>query len=79
MTLRESLGGDGQHIHERVDALLDREDAVLVLVDGDRVVTHADGFGVSATQLELIGVEIERARRHARGQTGPPQQEDEES
>ena len=67
MTLRESLGGDVQHIHERVDALLDREDAVLVLFDGGRVVTYAEGFGVSASQLELLGVELERALRNVVG------------
>lgn len=46
MTLRESFGGDVHRIHEQVDALLDREDAVLVLYDGGRVVTYAEGFGV---------------------------------
>ena len=67
MTLRESFGGDVQRIHDRVDALLDREDAVLVLYDGGRVVTYAEGFGVSASQLELLGVEVERALRNVVG------------
>ena len=31
MTLRQSLGDDVQRIHERVDALLDREHALLEL------------------------------------------------
>jgi hypothetical protein len=70
MTLRESLGGDVQRIHEQVDALLDREDGILALFDGDRVVTYAQGFGVSASQLELLGVELERALRTAVG--SPP-------
>ena len=38
MTLRESLGGDVQRIHALVDALLDKEDAILALFDGARVV-----------------------------------------
>ena len=67
MTLRESLGGDVQRVHERVDALLDSEDVVLVLYDGGRVVTYAQGFGVSASQLELLGVEVERALRNVVG------------
>ena|SRR5687767_5175055 len=67
MTLREAFGGDVQRIHDRVDALLDREDAVLVLYDGVRVVTYAEGFGVSASQLELLGVEVERALRKVVG------------
>ena len=67
MTLRESLGGDVQRIHELVDALLDREDAILALFDGARVVSFLQGFGVSASQLELLSVELERALRNVVG------------
>ena len=67
MTLRESLGGDVQRIHELVDALLDREDGILALFDGRRLVSYAQGFGVSASQLELLGVELERALRTVAG------------
>ena len=67
MTLRESLGGDVQRIHELVDALLDREDGILALFDGARVVSFAQGFGVSASQLELLSVELERALRNVVG------------
>lgn len=67
MTLRESLGGDVQRIHELVDALLDREDGILALFDGGRVVSFAQGFGVSASQLEFLSVELERALRNAVG------------
>jgi len=70
MTLRESLGGDVQRIHELVDALLDREDGILALFDGGRVVSFAQGFGVSASQLELLSVELERALRSVVG--APP-------
>lgn len=69
MTLREALGGDVQRIHDQVDALLDQEDGVLALFDGRRVVTYARGFGVSASQLEFVGVEIERALRSGIGRT----------
>lgn len=55
MTLRESVGADSERIHQLVDAVLDREDGVLILFDGSRVVTYAQGFGVSASQLELFG------------------------
>ena len=67
MTLRESLGGDVQRIHDMVDALLDREDGILALFDGGRVVSFAQGFGVSASQLELLGIELERALRSVVG------------
>jgi hypothetical protein len=67
MTLRESLGGDVQRIHELVDALLDKEDGILALFDGRRVVSFAQGFGVSASQLELLSVEVERALRNVVG------------
>ena len=67
MTLRQSLGTDVQQIYEEVDALLDRDDAVVALFDGNRVITYANGFEVSASQLELLGVELERALRSALG------------
>ena len=68
MTLRESFGGDVERIHEQVDALLDRQDGVLILFDGDRVVTYGEGFGISASQLEFLSVELERALRNGVGQ-----------
>ncbi len=71
MTLRESLGGDVRRIHELIETLLDREDGVLVLFDGSRVVTYAEGFGVSASQLELLGVELERALHKVIGRRRP--------
>jgi hypothetical protein len=67
MTLRESVGPDVHRIYELVDALLDRDDGVLVIFDGDRVCTYANGFDLSASQLELLGVELERALRSAVG------------
>ena len=67
MTLRESLGGDVQRIYEQVDALLDGDDGVLVLFDGSRMLSYAQGFGVSPCQLELLSVQIERAVRNVVG------------
>ena len=64
MTLRESVGGDVQRISDQVDALLDSEDGLLVLCDGNRMVSYTQGFGVSRCQLELLGVELERAVRN---------------
>ena len=67
MTLRESLGRDVQRVHEQVDALLDREDGLLLLFDGGRMVSYTEGFGVSPDQLELLSVELERAVRNVVG------------
>lgn len=67
MTLREALGGDVERIYEQVEALLDREDGVLALFDGGRVVTYAQGFSASASQLEFLGVELERALHNVVG------------
>jgi hypothetical protein len=67
MTLRETFGGDVRRIHELLETLLDKEDGVLAFFDGGRVVTYAQGFGISASQLELLGVELERAFRNGVG------------
>jgi len=82
MTLRESLGSDVRRVYEQLEALLDREDGIVALFDGGRVLTYAQGFGASASQLEFLGVELERAlttvvgrpvrkkRRHREGDQG---------
>ena len=67
MTLRGMLGGNVQHIQEQIDELLDREDGLIVLFDGSRMVSYSQGFGVSQCQLELLAVEIERAIRNVIG------------
>ena len=67
MTLRESLGADVRRIYEQVDALLDREDGLLVLFDGTRMLSYTHGFGISPCQLELMSVELERAIRSISG------------
>lgn len=63
MSLRKVLGEDVDRVHEQVDALLDCEDAMIVLVDGSRAINYAQGFGISPSQLELLALEIERAVR----------------
>ena len=69
MSLRKMLGPDVDRVHEHVDALLDSEDAMIVLVDGSRAISYAHGFGTSPSQLELLAIEIERAVRSV---AGPP-------
>jgi hypothetical protein len=69
MSLRKMLGTDADRIHEQVDAMLDRQDAMIVLVDGSRAISYAHGFGTSPDQLELLALEIERAVRSV---AGPP-------
>ena len=64
MSLRKVLGADVDRVHEQVDALLDSEDAMIVLVDGSRAINYAQGFGISPSQLELLALEIERAVRN---------------
>jgi hypothetical protein len=67
MSLRTMLGVDIDRVHEQVDALLDSEDGMIVLIDGSRAVSYADGFGISPYQLESLMVDIERAVRDLAG------------
>lgn len=67
MSLRMRLGADVDRVHEQVDALLDSENALILLVDRSRVVSYADGLGISPCQLELLMVEIERTVRKVDG------------
>jgi hypothetical protein len=71
VTLRQALGGDVQRLHDLLEELLDREDVVVLLFDGDRAVNYISGFGLSPSQHELLAIEIERMVRAA-GATGPP-------
>lgn len=63
MTLRKRLGADAERFCERIDDLLDSEDAIIVLADGHRAIHYAHGFGLSACHHELLAVHIERAIR----------------
>ena len=57
MTLRQALGGDARRLHELLETLLDREDAVILLFDGDRAVSYINGFGLSPSQHEFLALE----------------------
>lgn len=57
------MGRDAHRIHELVEELLDREDSLIVLIDGQRAITYGAGFGLSACQQELASTDIERAVR----------------
>ena len=63
VTLRQRLGADVQRIYEQINDLLDSEDAIIILADGQRAITHGRGFGLSACHHELLAVEVERAIR----------------
>lgn len=67
MTLRNARGGDVQDVFKELDDLLDSDDALIVLFDGRRMVSYTNGFAASPSQLELLGVEIERSVRNAVG------------
>jgi hypothetical protein len=67
MTLRKELDGKVQDLFDHVNNLLDSDDALVVLFDGRRMVSYTHGFAASPSQLELLGVEIERSVRSAVG------------
>jgi hypothetical protein len=67
MTLRESLGPDVTRVYEQVDAVLNSEDGIVMLFDGDRMVSYTQGFGVSPCQLELLSVHLDRSVRNVVG------------
>lgn len=65
MTLRQALGGDAERLHEVLEELLDREDVVILLFDGDRSINYIGGFGLSPSQHELMALDLERMVRAA--------------
>jgi hypothetical protein len=67
MSLRDVLGTATDQVHERVDSLLDTEDALIMLIDGGRAISYAHGFGLSPSQLELLALEVERVVRRVAG------------
>ena len=69
MTLRQALGADAARLHELLEELLDREDAVVLLFDGRRAINYSSGFGLSPSQHELMALDVERMVRAA-GATG---------
>lgn len=63
MTLRQTIGEGAHRIHDLVEELLDREDSLIVLIDGQRAITYGAGFGLSPCQHEPASNDIERAVR----------------
>jgi hypothetical protein len=57
------MGDTAHRIHELVEELLDREDCLIVLIDGRRAITYGAGFGLSPCQQELASMDIERTVR----------------
>lgn len=54
MTLRRALGADVHRIYEQIDALLDSEDAIVVLADRHRAICYTREFGSSACHHERL-------------------------
>jgi hypothetical protein len=67
MTFREALHGGDEEIRRRLEALMDSEDAVIVLAGHDGITSYAHGFGISGCQAEMLGQELESAIRLAGG------------
>lgn len=63
MTLREMLGATVYVVTKRLEQVLDREDAIVILVDGAGVTTFYHGFGASGCQLELAAARVDAALR----------------
>jgi hypothetical protein len=57
MTLRQSLGDVGPLL-ERLEQVLDSEDAIVLLSDGRQLASYVRGFAASGCQLELIDREL---------------------
>lgn len=55
MTAREALGSGSADLHDRLDRVLDGEDAIIVLMDRNGATSFCHGFGASGCQLELLG------------------------
>lgn len=67
MTWRQRHEDEAASVHEQVDAMLDSEDSIVILMDGRRAINYARGFGLSACQLELLANDIERLVRTVTG------------
>ena len=65
MTLREATGDGGDRLRHAIEGLLDREDALVVTFDGDRILSFVHGLGLSPSQSELLTAAVERVVRAA--------------
>lgn len=67
MTLRELLGDSVRGLRDRLEQVLDQEDAIVILVDRTGTMTHYHGFGASGCQLELASGHVDGALREIVG------------
>lgn len=67
MSLRQALGADVCRVRDLLERLLDREDAIVMLIDGERAISYGKGFGLSPSQLEFVTNEIEHMVRGVAG------------
>src|SRR3954462_6636526 len=63
MTLRQQCEDEGSGVHDQVDAILDSEDSMIILIDARRAINYVRGFALSPCQLELLANDIERLVR----------------
>jgi len=63
MTLRHQLEDDVSRVHDQVNAILDSEDSMIILIDARRAINYVRGFALSPCQLELLANDIERLVR----------------
>jgi hypothetical protein len=61
VTLRHTLGTHANRVHEQLDAVLDCEDGIIILVSPRQATSYCLGFGLSGCQLELLTIQFERA------------------
>lgn len=67
MSTRVNPPADDTRVHDVVDRVLHGDDGVIVLIDHQRVLSFAGGFGLSPCQLELLVHQIERVFRAVAG------------
>src|SRR3954471_22885756 len=63
MTLRQQLEGEVSRVHDQVNAILDSEDSMIILIDARRAINYVHGFALSPCQLELLANDIEHLVR----------------
>ena len=63
MTLRKQLEDEASRVREQLEAMLNSENCVIILMDARRAINYARGFGLSGSQLELLSNDIERLVR----------------
>jgi hypothetical protein len=68
MTLRDVLGPGVSALRDRLEQVLDGEDAIVILVDRTGTTTHYHGFGASGCQLELASGRVDTALREIAGE-----------